>query len=88
MHPSVLQDLASAKSKGGIPNQQLRYEVLGPFRDMSPVLLWKFILSLLDALKQVALTGSTGFPALPATVAAAVAGEGRAAAKQDVEDDP
>lgn len=34
------------------------------------------------------LAGSAGFSSLPATVSATVACEGRAAAQQDVEDDP
>lgn len=55
LHPRVLEDLSSTEAQRCIPNQQLGYEIPGPLCDVSPVLLWKFILALLDALKQVTL---------------------------------
>ncbi len=51
----MLEDLSSTEAQSCIPNQQLGYEILGPLGDVSPVLLWKFILALLDALEQVTL---------------------------------
>lgn len=88
LHPRVLEDLSSTEAQSCVPNQQLGYEILGPLCDVSPVLVRKFILALLDALKQVTLAGSAGFSSVPATVCATVACEGGAAAQQDVEDDP
>lgn len=55
LHPRMLEDLSRTEAQGCIPNQQLGYEILGPTGDVSPVLVWKLILALLDALKQVTL---------------------------------
>lgn len=51
----MLEDLSSTEAQGGVPHQQLGYEILGPRCDVSPVLVWKLILALLDALEQVTL---------------------------------
>lgn len=55
LHPRVLEDLSSTEAQCCIPNKQLGYEILGPLCDVIPVLVWKLILPLLDALKQVTL---------------------------------
>lgn len=55
LHPGVHEDLSSTEPKSGIPNQKFWYEIFGPLWDVSPVLLWEFILALLDTLKQVTL---------------------------------
>lgn len=55
LHPRVLENLSSTETKSGIPDQQLGYEIFGALCDVSPVLLWKLILALLDAVKQVTL---------------------------------
>lgn len=55
LHPRMLEDLSSTEAQGGIPNQQFGYEILGHICDVSPVLVWKLILALLDALKQMTL---------------------------------
>lgn len=51
----MLEDLSGTEAQGGIPNQQFGYEILGPIGDVSPVLVLKLILALLDALKQMTL---------------------------------
>lgn len=55
LNPRVHQDLCSTEAQSGISNQQLGNEVFGPVCDVSPVLLWKLVLPLLDTLKQLAL---------------------------------
>lgn len=55
LHPRVLEDPSSTEAKGCVPNQQLGDEILGPLGDVIPVLVWEFVLSLLDALEQVSL---------------------------------
>lgn len=55
LNPRMQQDLSSTEAQSGVPNQQLRYEILGSFCDVSPVLVWKLILALLNALKQATL---------------------------------
>lgn len=55
LHPRVLEDLCSAEAQRRISNQQLGDEIFGPPCDVSPVLVWKLILPLLDTLKQLTL---------------------------------
>lgn len=55
LHPGVLEDLSSTEAQCGVPNQQLGYEILCLLCDVGPVLIWKLILALLDAVKQVTL---------------------------------
>lgn len=55
LHPRVLEDLSSTEAQGGITNQQFGYEILCTVCDVRPVLVWKLILALLDALKQMTL---------------------------------
>lgn len=55
LHPRVLEDLCRAEAQRRISNQQLGNEVFGPHCDVSPVLVCKLILPLLDTLKQLTL---------------------------------
>lgn len=51
----MLEDLSSTEAQGGIPDQQLGDEILRPICDVSPVPVWKLILAMLDAFKQMTL---------------------------------
>lgn len=60
LHPGVLQDLGSAQSLLGIADEELGDEVFGSKGDVGPVLIWKLVLALLDALKQHVLERTRG----------------------------
>lgn len=71
----------------GILHQQMPNEILGFLRDGGPLALRKVVLALLNARKQLVLTGLTELASLPAAVRAATAVKGRVATQENVSDD-
>ena len=85
--PGVGEDALGAEALVRLLDEQPADEVLGLAGDAVPLGLGELVLAPLDAGEEHVLAGAAVLAALPAAVGAAVAGEGRVAAEQDVHDD-
>lgn len=87
VNPGVGEDALGAEALAGLLDEQALDEILGLLGDASPLGVGELVLALLNAGEEHLLAGAAVLAALPATVGAAVAVEGRIAAEQDVHDD-